>query len=420
MRKYFHSRCLTHCVLANALLVAATAACDSSDEGPEAPQGSSGAGQGMAGQTGSSFQPDSGTGAGDPDLGQGGLDALRNSACAAWQSEPETQPAVVQLVVDNSGSMLFAAPGSDRSKWAITREALARAVESLPAASSVGVLYYPDRETFTSYEPQDRSACVNVSRAVDIAPLQANEPSQRDVLLRSFAAVEPNDDGGTPTLDAFQLAYERLSQSRAVGTRYMLLITDGQPTYADHCVGTGEAKDAVDEQPIVDAIAEARSQGVRTFVIGSPGSEQSSETGEDARPWLSRAAIAGGTRAPDCTEAGPKFCHFDMTEEPDFATGLQRALQAITGSIVSCVYELPEPPTGQTLNPANVNVVYTPGSGEPVLVPRDTSGQCTLGWDYNADNTQVVLCEETCRTVQNDARARLELLFGCATRPSVE
>lgn len=48
------------------------------------------------------------------------------------------------------------------------------------------------------------------------------------------------------------------------------------------------------EDPIVDEIANAYSNGNRTFVIGSPGSEVNVATGTDARPWLSYAAEQGG------------------------------------------------------------------------------------------------------------------------------
>ena len=103
-------------------------------------------------------------------------------------------------------------------------------------------------------------------------------------------------------------------------SRFMLLITDGAPTLADGCIG--DPPDVVDTQPIIDEIAGAEGEGIRTFIIGSPGSERNSMTGGDMRPWLSRAAMEGGTAAPSCTENGPNYCHMDMTQEPDFAAAL--------------------------------------------------------------------------------------------------
>jgi hypothetical protein len=349
-------------------------------------------------------------------LEDGGLEDLREAACAGWQAEPEPLAVVLQLVVDNSGSMLRAAPGTTDSKWEVTREALREALSALPGSTSVGVLYYPNRATSSSRSARPASACVATDDLVPISALGAPTSAHRALIDDSLDAADPNENGGTPTHDAYNVALESLGASQAIGTRYMLLITDGQPTFSENCVGTGRVANPVDEAPIVAAIASARDAGIRTFVIGSPGSEENAATMADARPWLSRAAEAGDTQGAECAHAGPNFCHFDMTQEPDFGAALRAALAKIAGSIVSCDYELPAPPPGETLERGNVNVVHTAGSGTMALIPQSTTAECTEGWQYSPDQRRVVLCDATCQRVQADPEARLELLFGCATR----
>jgi hypothetical protein len=349
-------------------------------------------------------------------LPDGGLNALRDASCAGWSAAGEPLPSVIMLVVDISGSMNADDPtGSGMSKWEVTEPALRDAIATLPATTAVGILFYPNQTTSESNLARDPSECVREDAMIPIAQLGAAGSLQRDRIDDSLASTSPINSG-TPTHDAYQLALEQLEATTLAGNKYMLLITDGQPTFLQGCIGSGLVTEPVDEQPIVDAIAAANGDGIKTFVIGSPGSEENQATLADARPWLSQAAEAGGTAPAGCSSTGPtNYCHFDMTVEDDFGDGLARALGAIAGQIVSCDYLLPAPPPDQTLDPDRVNVVYTPGVGDPLLVLRSSAADCTAGWRYSADGTRIVLCSDTCDTALADPDARLELMFGCAT-----
>lgn len=345
--------------------------------------------------------------------------ALETSSCAGWKTEVESLPALLQLVVDVSGSMNEEAPGpGDESKWELTREALRDALDGLPDTTGVGVLYYPNRDTSRSSRPREITACVRTNELIPMALLGAPGSSHRDQIDASLNRVRPN--GATPTHDAFYYAFENgLEPSTLPGNRFMLLITDGAPTLARECVGDGRTP--VDTDPIIAEIQRARDEGVRTFIIGSPGSEVSlGGSNEDARPWLSRAAMVGGTAKDGCTENGPNFCHFDMTQVSDFGAALRDGLAQIAGQIVSCVYDIPPPPSGQSINREAINVVVSSSSGDAQLVLRDDMGDCTEGWKL--ENDQVVLCEATCNRAKSDESARVQLLFGCTSNqvPIVE
>ena len=204
----------------------------------------------------------------------------------------------------------------------------------------------------------------------------------------------------------------------------MLLITDGSPTMALQCIGEstggggmmgggGGVADAPTE-PIIAEITAAKAAGIRTFVIGSPGSEESSSgMGGDKRPWLSQAAQVGGTAAAGCSNDGPNFCHLDMTQEEDFSAALVAGLGAVVGQIVdACTFALPDPPMGQSID-LNLTTLIIESSSGAKLVKPDNTGACTEGWQYM--NGQVILCAASCEEVKNDPTARVQLMFGCST-----
>jgi hypothetical protein len=317
-------------------------------------------------------------------------------------------------VVDASNSMNDLAPGSlDRSKWSVTAEALSKSLDSLAPETGVGMKFYPLITAEAAYYPRPVTMCINSSSDRELALLGPAGSPARTAIANALGSIAPQ--GGTPTHDAWVLGKAALDRSTLEGARFMVLITDGQPTYSRYCIGTGAAEDAVSPEPIIRAIQAARDEGVRTFIIGAPGSERSSVTGVDTRPWLSRAASTGGTAREGCSDAGPNYCHFDMSVETSFADGLAKALATISEELIACEYQLPAPPQGQTLDPKSVNVIYTPGGGVATLVPKSEAAACTSGWRFSDDGKRVLLCPNTCDQVRADRAGKLELLFGCAT-----
>jgi hypothetical protein len=336
------------------------------------------------------------------------IQQIQDGACAGWSTEGEPLPAVLMLVVDVSGSMEEDAPGpGNASKWEVTRDALSNAIDDLPASSSVGVLYYPNRSTPVNNNPTNASACVNTNAMVPINLLNQQHRTRLQMSLQQA------DTGNyTPTHDAYTYALDNaLASYSSQAPKFMLLITDGAPTMSLGCVRGQQTQD-MPTQPIIDAIAAAAAQGMKTFIIGSPGSEESSESNTDMRPWLSRAAQAGQTAIPGCSHNGPNFCHMDMTQEPDFAAALARGLGTVASQIATCTYAIPAPPAGQAIDAGAVNLIVHSSSGSVLVLP-DGQGACSEGWRYD-DDGNVQLCEATCAAVQNDATARVELLFGCA------
>jgi hypothetical protein len=104
-----------------------------------------------------------------------------------------------------------------------------------------------------------------------------------------------------------------------------------------------------------------------------------------------------------------------MSVEPSFDEGLRKALASILGQVVSCDYALPVPPDGKELDPNAINVVFTAGNGDMSVLFKDENPKCTEGWHLSADGKGIELCSASCNKVKQDAKAELELLFGCAS-----
>jgi hypothetical protein len=368
-------------------------------------------GNGASGNGGSAAGPKSG---GIVMLTPDQVAAINNNACDGWAVEPETKPAVLEFVVDTSLSMNEVpgavsqpgrpgAPGSPSAtgptKWQATRDALKAVIATLPDSIAVGLLFYPNMANQARSRPASAESCVNTSAGIAPAPLTA---AQKAGLIAALDATNPN--GWTPTDAAYQYALgAAILPTKLAGDKYMLLITDGQPTLRGDCTsaGNGAGITPVESQPIVDHVAAALGQGVRTFLIGSPGSE-------GGRAWMSQAAIEGGTAAAGCKVMGPPFCHLDMTTSADFGSALKAGLNKVTGSI-ACTYDIPDPGQGQVIDKNLINLIVTTASGTQLVLP-DEDADCSEG--FRVSGNQVVLCEGTCSRVQRENDS-IQLLFGC-------
>ena len=71
-----------------------------------------------------------------------------------------------------------------------------------------------------------------------------------------------------------------------------------------------------------------------------------------------------------------------------------------------------------------MNVDYTPGDGGAMTTFGQVSSESACGssdgWYYDdpQNPTSITLCPKTCQSVQADAGAKIQILFGCATQPA--
>lgn len=341
-------------------------------------------------------------------------------SCAGDTDTAAPAPAILELVIDTSGSMNDPPSGDpmnamgEPTKWEITRDALLAAMDQLGPSVAVGITYFPGGGGFGGGfggGGGGGGGDCDLSVAVDIDSLGDAGSAQRNSISNSLGSRNPN--GFTPTHSALAFGVDTVTAYQGDGDRFIVLITDGRPTRDFDCNDLGMDADIMEiSQPIIDESAAAflGDPQVRTFVIGSPGSE-------DAAEALSRIATQGGTPvSPTCVDTGPEYCHFDMTTQPDFAAALAQALSDIVGQIASCEFSLPDPPDGEELDLGLVNVNIVDSAGGSTIVPKSPAGSgCADGWDFSADGSQIVLCPSTCDSYSAMPSASVAVQFGCLT-----
>jgi len=96
----------------------------------------------------------------------------------------------------------------------------------------------------------------------------------------------------------------------------------------------------------------------------------------------------------------------------------------VSGAALACEYPIPPPPDGMDFDPDAVNVEFEDGVGATLEIGRvDNPAACggvMNGWYYDdpAMPTSIVLCPQTCTTIQGFAQASVSIKFGCATVPA--
>jgi hypothetical protein len=110
-----------------------------------------------------------------------------------------------------------------------------------------------------------------------------------------------------------------------------------------------------------------------------------------------------------------------MTEEPDFADALSRALGEITTMTLGCDYAVPPPPPGLQLNLDEIRVSFEDSAGGLTEFAEDATGDCAAGWQISSDGRMLHLCPSTCDVVQGgisaEGAARLQIRLECMSIP---
>jgi hypothetical protein len=322
-------------------------------------------------------------------------------SCGGLTATYDFSPLSLEVVVDQSATM------SEGAAWTDTRAELRLALGALSVPAEVGLAFFPNLPAPSSPRDPGRP-CIDSTQDV---PRARFDDAQRRVVDAALLAASPLAGAGAPIHDAYLGALDRLGEE-AIGRRIVLLVTNGFPTYEAGCVGTGSLFDAVDPDPIVDSIRAAADLRTLTFIVGARGSDYDRFTGDDARPWLSRAALAGRTARSDCSDAGPRYCHLDLTTERDFSTTLGRALEQIYYGLPDCVFRLS---LRQPVAPDGVTVTFVGRDGRAYLVRHGEFEPCRRGWHFvpQQELAEVELCPETCQRFGQMYRGDVTIQVAC-------
>lgn len=365
--------------------------------------------------------------------------------CAEVGYEAEQSPAALLVVLDRSSSM------AENNKWTFAAQAIVAALDNDVFDPLHVGLYAAPSGTVTGPScifgfpvpcqappfPQVDLALAGTMKSTDASGVRRT--------IRNWLTANSPDTGigdGSPLYNALQAAIGAIRLWPEDGKRIILVVTDGSISCAQFSMrpGFGDCNgcdhDWEHPQNIVDLLAEANSdpsQPIESFIVGVPGADTYDATACNYPPYRMRLALSAMAAAgspdhisPTCdgrtftqTGADPtESCHFDMTTPGGFsATALADAINYVRGQTLGCVFDLPVPGGGGTIDLDRVNVSYTADGVEVDLARRaDPSNPCTdVGcWDYTPDN-KVELLGLACNDIKTATSVSVRIVTGCDT-----
>lgn len=334
-----------------------------------------------------------------------------DEACGKGTASANLAGVNMLVMFDRSTSMHDPAGDSGSTRWELASAALDAFFASDSAAGlNLALRFFPHDMPAAGCNQQTCSTEACAQALVNLGTLTAAPApgdAQEKALLDATAAATPAPrnqgggmmgmmSGGTPISAALSGAasWAKTQHGKTPNENTVIvLVTDGQPNGCNENIGqiAQLAEAALDED------------GTRTYAIGLTGSREDD---------MDRIADAGGTDQGIFVADGA-----NTTQD------LLDALGAIRGAILDCDFPLPEASGGVEVEPALVNVNFTPSSGtKSRLVQVSGEAGCDKGdWYYDdiMNPTRIVLCKNTCDAVTTDAMASLEILLGCATSTDV-
>jgi hypothetical protein len=321
-------------------------------------------------------------------VGSGGA----RGVCGGQTFEPEPAPVDMYIMFGQSSSMADPIPSSNPSIswWQAAQQGVTDFVNDPRAAglqvdlpvTAVGIQFFP----LNGVAPQSCTADYKTPE-VEIGLLPGNAKAVAGAILKHQPTAF------TPTAPALQGAINHMkewSPNHPGRAPVVVLVTNGFPTECD-------------PQDIIDIASIAQNAlntvpSVRTFVVGfnlGPGGSN-----------LDALAEAGGTGKPF------------LIDEGDIGAQFVDAMLSISNATRQCMFDVPTPPTGTTLDAGTLGVTYTPSAtGVEAQVPKlNGLGDCDLnmgtGWFFDSPTapSKILLCPGTCAKL---AAGVAKVVTGC-------
>lgn len=428
------------------------------DGGATTAAGGDGGGVGGAGGQGGDL---SGVGVGSGGGGMGG--AGGTMGCAQFSVEAEAEPAAMLITVDRSTSMAG-------TKWNAARFAVITAIDKdVFDTMSLGLNLYPhapvtgpdclcdvytglglpcpDVGCGTAGAPQVTLALAGPDKSTMAPSHRYNIAS----VLNSAGTTTSSFDA-SPLYEALEEGYAALAAFGGVDERIHLVVTDGggsctslsnptRPGYSDGICDDWEYPDSVNA--LITANQTDPTTPIRTFIVGVPGSDTNGENVGAGCPFstpcyatppysmklaLSSYAASGSPDTIDPTCNGQTFiypgtdptipCHIDMTGGQFDANALADVIADIRGTALGCVYPVPDPPPGETIDLTKVNVEVTLDGVGPTTIPSraNPADDCAASpcWDYDIQGNIEIL-GKGCEDLSAASTAKVDIVVGCET-----
>ncbi len=339
---------------------------------------------GQGGTSSSTGGTGSSTGGSSATSGSGGS----GGQCAKVVSDSSKIDVALLFMVDISGSMNCPIPELmpactvqprqhyDDTRWTEMKPALDGFFDSFKAGDGfwAGISFFSRHDSCSAadYEKPD----------AEIAELPAAATALKTAVDKQMPS------GYTPTVPSLQGALNHATAWATAHTDQNVVVVYATDGYPQGCSG---GDNTIDNAALAAQAAFAGAHQIRTYVLG---------VGPNLAD-LDTIAAKGGTDKAAFIDTGQ-----NVTEQ------LKTKFDEIRSAVaVDCQYTVPQPPAGQTFS-GNVNVQYTSGSNDVVIPFNDSAGQCDEGWQYNADQTEIVLCGSTCDEIKA-AGGKVQMFFSC-------
>lgn len=342
-----------------------------------------------------------------------------SDVCSATETAADYSHINMLIVLDKSGSMTAIPTGDTKSKWVGATEALQQALNPNETLVSYGFMLYPYASpvaaTSCEISPGEAAVNIQVGTASDTVPKIAQ-------LMK-----DTTPGGGTPTAAALQSAFDYYTKGAGMaldGQKYVLLVTDGGPNcnvnltcQADACTsnldksgncgttianccdpankvagGVDPQSLCLDDQGVRTQLDALRSQGIKTFVIGIPGTEAYAS-------FLDTFADAGGVPVVPTAEKPHRY--YEVKNQAELLT----AFKTITTSLVrDCNVQLAEKP----LDLSKINVAI-----DCAELPQKTGD--AVNWEYIPATQTIEIKGTKCEVIKSVGAKRIDVVNGCPT-----
>jgi hypothetical protein len=320
-------------------------------------------------------------GAGFPDDSDGAGETGSDLNCGGDSVVVDVTPANLMLVLDKSGSMTSNSwdhdgntQTGDVTRWYSLHQIVEGIADSNEDAMSMGAVLFPAADAGGN----GADASCQMADSVEV-PLAAHNAT---AIMDGIPAENADTHGGTPAREGILAAMNHFSDLDPVGSRAIVLVTDG----AANCVPGVDAYWSHYDDELELAVSSARQDlGISTYVVGIDiADEVDGQTGVNVHDELSAVANAGGVGRDGSVAYYPAADH----------SALQAALEEIS-SRVQCTVHLDALPA----HPDYVDVWV----GDEAIGQVDSCADGD-GWRFTSDSAPydtIELCGAACDAFQD-------------------